>query len=117
MSSAYSVEFEVPTSATVPGRVTVTGDFSMSKLPLAPPKNDPQCWTVDVVSRLAIAAEDGRPAEWPGDSEQPAEASTTAIAAAHSPIPAGSVFVVFLVFVAAAGNVPARDVPGVSGTQ
>ena len=93
----------------------MTGDFSMSKLPLAPPKNDPQCWTVDVVSRLAIAAEDGRPAEWPADSEQPAEASTTAIA--HSPIPACSVLVVFLVFVAAAGNVPARDVPGVSGTQ
>jgi hypothetical protein len=66
---------------------------------------------------LAIAAGDGRPAEWLGDSEQPAEASTTAIAAAHSPIPASSVFVVFLVFVAAAGNVPARDVPGVSGTQ
>jgi hypothetical protein len=63
---------------------------------------------------LAIAAEDARPAEWLGDGEQPAEASTTAIAAAHSPIPADSVF---LVFVAAAGNVPARDVPGVSGTQ
>ena len=53
VSSAYSVEFEVPTSATVPGTVTVTGDFSMSKLPLGPPKNDPQCLTVDVVSGLA----------------------------------------------------------------
>jgi hypothetical protein len=63
---------------------------------------------------LAIAAEDGRPAEWLGDGEQPAKASTTAITAAHSPTPADSVF---LVFVAAAGNVPARDVPGVSGTQ
>jgi hypothetical protein len=66
---------------------------------------------------LAIAAEDGRPAERLGDGEQPAEASTMAIAAVHSPIPAASVFVVFLVFVAAAGNVPARDVTGVSGTQ
>jgi hypothetical protein len=66
---------------------------------------------------LAIAAEDGRPAEWLGDGEQPAEASTTVIAAAHSPIPAGSVFLVFLVFVAAAGDVPARGVPGVSGTE
>jgi hypothetical protein len=66
---------------------------------------------------LAIAAEDGRPAEWLGDGEQPAEASTTAIAAAHSPTPADSVFLVFVVFVAAAGNVPARDVPGASGTQ
>jgi hypothetical protein len=66
---------------------------------------------------LAIAAEDGRPAERLGDGEQPPAASTIAIAAAHSPIPAGRVFVGFLVFVAAAGNVPARDVPGASGTQ
>ena len=111
MSSAYSVELDVPTSATAPGRVTVTGAFSVSKLPLTPPKNDPQCRTADVVSWVAIAVEDRRPAEWPGDGEQPAEASTTASAAAHRPIPAASGFI------AATGSVPMRDVLGVCGTQ
>ena len=39
VSSAYSVEFEVPTSATVPGTVTATGEVWMSKiLPFLPPK-------------------------------------------------------------------------------
>ncbi len=65
VSSAYSVEFEVPTSATVPGTVTVTGDFSVSTLPGVPPKNDPQCLTVDVVSGLDIAEDDVRPDDPP----------------------------------------------------
>jgi hypothetical protein len=87
VSNAYSVEFEVPTSATVPGTVTLTGDFSMSRLPSVQPKNDPQCLTVDGVSGLAIAEDDppadDPPAEGPDDAEQPAV--TSAAAARHNP--------------------------------
>ena len=60
VSSAYSVEFEVPTSATVPGTVMLTGDFSRSKLPSVPPKNDPQCRTVVGVSGLTLVEDDVR---------------------------------------------------------
>jgi hypothetical protein len=70
----------------------------MSKLPLGPPKNDPQCLTVDVVSGLAGAADDVGPddppaagpdvaapdAAGPDDAEQPAV--TSAAAATHRPI-------------------------------
>jgi hypothetical protein len=69
----------------------------MSTLPGVPPKNDPQCLTVDVVSGLDIAEDDVRPddppaagppagdpdGEDPGDAEQPAAKS--AAATTHSP--------------------------------
>jgi hypothetical protein len=68
----------------------------MSTLPGVPPKNDPQCLTVDVVSGSDIA-EDVRPddppaadppagdpdGEDPDDAEQPAAKSTAATT--HSP--------------------------------
>ena len=57
VSSAYSVEFEVPISATVPGRVTLTGELSMSTLPLVLPKNDPQCCSVVLVAGDVSAGE------------------------------------------------------------
>src|SRR5580704_4806318 len=47
VSSAYSVEFELPTSATTPGKVTPTGDTCWSFSAAAPPKKDPQCSTTD----------------------------------------------------------------------
>src|ERR1700689_2159946 len=46
VSSAYSAAFELPTSATVPGRVTVTGRSSVSALAFESSKKEPQCRTI-----------------------------------------------------------------------
>lgn len=96
----------MPTSATVPGTVTLTGDFSMSKLPSVPPKNDPQCLTVDGVAGLTTAEDDppagDPPAEGPDDAEQPA---VMIAAARHRPTRTNS----------SSGRAKRKD-PGISGT-
>src|SRR6266536_2506020 len=82
-SSAYWVEFEVPTSATVPGTVTAAGDITVPKgpFPLRPaPKKDPQCLTVAVDDSLAVAVDDRR------SDEQP-PARIAAAATTHRPAP------------------------------
>src|ERR1700733_8451966 len=53
VSSAYCVELELPTWAIMPGRVTLTGDFCVPKLPLRPPKKDPQCSATEVTGRTS----------------------------------------------------------------
>src|SRR5580693_771795 len=76
-SSAYCVEFDVPTSATGPGKVTIAGLMSVPKLPFLPPKNDPHR-TTTLAEEGCIAMDDRGNG---GSSEQPpANATATAIA-------------------------------------
>src|SRR6202042_2943582 len=58
VSSAYSAAFELPTCATVPGRVIVTGRTWVSALAFESSKNDPQCWTVAVDDEAAATTGD-----------------------------------------------------------
>ncbi len=76
VSSAYWVELDVPTSATLPGTASRVGEVSVSKLPCRPPKNDPQCSTVEVTAGPGA----GR---WP--AEQPVLPATAASTAASPP--------------------------------
>src|ERR1700689_3176142 len=55
VSRAYSVEFELPTSATVPGSVTGTGDIAVSVLGDPSAKNDPQRSTCGASARSTAA--------------------------------------------------------------
>jgi hypothetical protein len=62
--SAYSVEFELPTWATVPGRVTMTGDTAVSVFVAPSAKNDPQRCTAEVTVRAAGRASVTWAAAW-----------------------------------------------------